>query len=260
MFKQTISLFRYLLLGVVNRRMAIFYFILLALSYLLSDFFSDLAIINSQKISGALQGDFLRYSLIFLALLMVTNNVADDFRSNQFEQLLTMPISRWQYVVAQLLVIFFVATALSFPVAAVLSFSVSLEVALYWSAALWLEIILVSLIGLLGILSLEKMPQAVVFSTAVYLLAKFAGVISQMLTESVKLTDGGVTNHFATWVFEGVLHLMPSAQAFAQNNVFFDPSLLTLDLWLSQFMVVAIYAVFLVGVCLIDFYRKEFNR
>lgn len=259
MLGQTISLFRYLLLGVVNRRLATLVFILIVVSSLLAGFVSELAIINSQKISAALQGDFLRYSLVFLALLLVTSNVAEDYQSKQFERLLTMPISRWQYIVAQLLVILTIATFLSLPVAGIISFSTSFGLGFYWGVALWLEVVLIALIGLLGILSLEKIPQAVIFSTAIYLLAKFSAVISQMLSESVKLSDGSASNRFAEWVFEGVLHVMPGSHAFAQNNIFFDPSLQSVDLLLNQALTVAIYSIFLVAVCLIDFYRKEFN-
>jgi len=259
MSRQTISLFRYLLLGVVNRRLAILVFILFFLSALLANFISELAIVNSHNISAALQGDFLRYSLIFLALLLVTSNVAEDYQSKQFERLLTMPLARWQYIVAQLLVILTIASVLSLPVVGVLLLTTSLDMALYWATALWLEIVLVSLIGLLGILSLEKIPQAVIFSIAIYLLAKFSGVISQILSESVELSDGSVSNQFAEWVFEGILHLMPGSQAFAQNNIFFDTSLLSLDLVFNQFFTVTIYAGFLISVCLVDFYRKEFN-
>ena len=256
---QTISLFRYLLLGVVNCRLAILVCILILVSALLGSFVSELAIINSHNISAALQGDFLRYSLVFLALLMVTSNVAEDYQSKQFERLLTMPLARWQYIVAQLLVVLTIATVLSLPVAGVLLLSTSLDMAFYWAAALWLEIVLVSLIGLLGILSLEKIPQAVIFSMAIYLLAKFSGVISQMLSESVKLSDGSASNRFAEWLFEGVLHLMPGSQAFAQNNAFFDPSLIPVDLLISQLLTGVIYSAFLITVCLADFYRKEFN-
>ncbi len=259
MVGQTISLFRYLLLGVVNRRLAVLVFILFIVATLLASYVSELAIINSQNISAALLGDFLRYSLVFLALLLVTSNVAEDYKSKQFERLLTMPLSRWQYIAAQFLVILAIATILSFPVVIIVSFFTSIEIAAYWAVALWLEIILVSLIGLLGILSLEKIPQAIFFSLAIYLLAKFSGVISQMLSESVKLSDGNASNRFAELVFDGVLHVMPGSQAFAQNNIFFELTLLPSELLLEQLLTVCVYAAFLISVCLIDFYRKEFN-
>jgi ABC-type transport system involved in multi-copper enzyme maturation permease subunit len=201
MVTETISLFRYLLLGVFNRRLAVHVFILFVVAMLLASYVSELSIINSEQISAALLADFLRYSLVFLTLLLVTNNVSEDYESKQLERLLTMPLSRWQYIAAQLMVIITVSTVLSLPVAVVVSFSSAIDVAAYWAVALWLEFILMGLIGLLGILSLEKIPQAVFFSIAVYLLAKFSAVISQMLTESVKLSDGSLYSH--AW-FSGV--------------------------------------------------------
>jgi ABC-type transport system involved in multi-copper enzyme maturation permease subunit len=256
---QTISLFRYLLLGVVNRRLAILVLILFVVAALIASYVSELAIINSANISAALLGDFLRYSLVFLALLLVTSNVAEDYESKQFERLLTMPLSRWQYIAAQVLVILVIAAVLSLPVIVIVSFFSSIEIAIYWAVALWLEISLVSLIGLLGILSLERIPQAVIFSLAIYLLAKFSGVISQMLLESVKLSDGSASNHFAERLFNAVLYVMPGSQAFAQNNIFFEPMLLPYGLLSDQLLTVMVYSAFLIVVCLIDFYRKEFN-
>jgi hypothetical protein len=258
MVGQTISLFRYLLLGVINRRLAVLLLLLVVVALLLVSFISELAIINSTQISAALLADFLRYSLVFLALLLVTSNIAEDYQSKQFERLLTMPLSRWQYIAAQVMVVITVSTVLSMPVVVVVSFSASFDLATYWAVALWLEIILMGLIGLLGILSLEKIPQAVFFSIAIYLLAKFSGVISHMLSESVELSEGSLSNRFVEWIFKGVLHIMPSSQAFAQNNVFFEPNLLV-GLLSDQLLTVTLYSIFLIAVCLVDFYRKEFN-
>jgi ABC-type transport system involved in multi-copper enzyme maturation permease subunit len=246
------------MLGIVNLRLFVLIFILVIVAVLLSSFVTELAIINSQQIAAAVLADFLRYSLVFLALLLVTTSVADDFEFKQFERLLTMPVSRWQYIAAQFLTIACIALILTLPVLLVIALASSIEVALYWSAALWLEILLVGLVGLLAILSLEKVPQAVFFSVAVYLLAKLSGLISQMLAESVYLSDGGTANRFAELVFSGILHVIPRLDAFAQNNVFFEPHGFSAML-LAQLGTVSIYSLFLLAVCLIDFYRKEFN-
>ena len=169
-----------------------------------------------------------------------------------------MPVSRWQYIAAQFLTIASIGLILIVPVLPVITIASSIEIALYWSAALWLEILLVGLVGLLAILSLEKIPQAVFFSVAVYLLAKLSGLIGQMLSESVYLSDGGVASRFAEFVFSGILHIIPRLEAFAQNDVFFEPQGLT-GILLTQLGTVSIYSLFLLAVCLIDFYRKEFN-
>ncbi len=258
MIGQTISLFRFLLLGILNLRLVVLVSILLLVSVLLSSFIAELAIINSDRIAIAVLADFLRYCLVFLALLLVITNVAGDFEFKQFERLLTMPVARWQYIAAQLMVVASIAAMLVLPVFVILTLMSSLELALYWSVALWLEILLVGLLGLLAILSLEKIPQAVFFSLAVYFLAKLSGLISQMLSESVNLSDGGLANRFSELIFNGILHVIPRIEAFAQNNVFFEPSGLS-EILLNQLGTVSLYSLFLLAVCLIDFYRKEFN-
>jgi len=258
MMGQTISLFRFLLLGVLNLRLFALVSILVIVAGLLSSFITELAIVNSHAIAAALLADMLRYALVLLALLVIITSVAQDFEFKQFERLLTMPVSRWQYIVAQLMAVMAISSLLVLPVFPVVALVANIDVAFYWALALWLEILLVGMLGMVAILALEKIPQAVIFSLAVYLFAKVSGLISQMLTESVKLSDGAAANRFADMVFNGILHLIPRLEAFAQNDVFFESGELSAMLF-AQFGTVALYTLFLLAVSLIDFYRKEFN-
>jgi ABC-type transport system involved in multi-copper enzyme maturation permease subunit len=259
MMGQTISLFRFLLLGVLNLRLFVLVTILLAAALLLSSFITELAIVNSEKIAAALMADLLRYSLVFLTILLITTSVAQDFEFKQFERLLTMPISRWQYIAAQILAIVTIASVLVLPVLPVVGFNAGFDIAVYWTIGLWFEILLVGVLALVAILALEKIPPAIFFTLAVYLLAKLSGLISQILTESVKHSDGAAANRFADLVFNGILHLVPRLEAFAQNDVFFNESQEFSTLLLGQLATVAIYIAFLIVVSLFDFYRKEFN-
>lgn len=258
MGSQTISLFRYLLLGILNRRLFILILILVGIGLLISAFITELAIINSNQIAAAVLADSLRYSLVLLMLLLVTTNVADDFEFKQFERLLTMPISRWQYIAAQFLIVVSIALILSLSMFPVIALTSSMEIALYWSAATGLEILLIGLLGLLAILSLEKIPLAVFFSLAIYLLAKLSGLIGQMLAESVFLSEGAATNRFIEMIFNTILYIIPGVEAFANNDVFFGVDGLS-EILLNQLGKVSIYSSFLLAVCLVDFYRKEFN-
>ena len=258
MFVQTIALFKYLMLGILSRRLLLSTLVLALLAVLVGSFLSELAIINGREIVVALVADFLRYVLGLYALLVITTSVAQDYEFRQFERLLTMPLARWQYIVAQVLVIASLCLLLVLPVLLVISLYSEWLVGLYWASALWLEIFLLGLLGLLAILSLEKIPLAVCFSIAVYLLAKLSGLISQMLEESVRLSDGSLTSRFVDLIFSTILYLLPGLKSFANNNVFFG----NVDLLQSlsvQFFSTVIYALFLIAVCLVDFYRKEFN-
>ncbi len=255
---QTIALFRYVIPGIINLRLFILVLILSLGGFLLNGFITELAIINSQQIAAALLAEFLRYSFVLLALLLVATNVAEDFEHRQFERLLTMPVSRWQYIAAQFLVVAFIALILALSALVVLVMTVSFEIALYWAIAMWLEVLLVGLLGMLAILSLEKIPQAVFFTLAIYLLAKLSGLISQMLAYSVSYSDGGAINRFAEMVFNGILYIIPGLDTFAQNNIFFTNTGL-IEALVQQGQSVTIYALFLLAVSMIDFYRKEFN-
>jgi ABC-type transport system involved in multi-copper enzyme maturation permease subunit len=258
MFAQTISLFRYLMLGIVGRRLFVLLMVLVLAAVLCGSFIAELAIINGEAIVSAFVADFLRYSLALLALLMVATNVAEDYESRQFERLLTMPLARWQYIAAQTLVIACLCLILVLPVLLLLSFYSNITLGFYWAVALWLELFLLAMLGMLAILSLEKIPQAVFFALAVYLLAKLSGLITMMLAESVKLSEGSAASRAIEFIFSAILYVLPGSSSFAESDVFFDDIDL-LAILINQSSAVAIYVFFILAVCLVDFYRKEFN-
>ena len=258
MRSQTISLFRFLMLGILSKRLFVLMTIMILTAVLGGSFINELAIINGDAIQAAFVADLLRYGLALLVLLMIATSVAEDFEFRQFERLLTMPLARWQYIVAQSMVVACLCLLFIIPVALLISLYGNAEAGLYWAAALWLELFLLGILGLLAILSLEKIPQAVFFSVAIYLLAKFSNLISLMLTESVKLSEGSVTSRVIEFIFGAILYVIPGSEAFAENDVFFASYDLIAMLG-NQLASVSIYALFLLAVCLIDFYRKEFN-
>ncbi len=258
MTSQTIALFRYLMLGIMSRRLFVLLAVLVLAAVLSASFIEELAIINGAAIVSAFIADFLRYSLSLLALLVVASAVAEDYQSRQFERLLTMPLARWQYIVAQTLVIACLCLLLALPALLLVSMYSGVAVGFYWAAALWLELLLISLLGLLAILSLEKIPQAVFFSLVIYLLAKLSGLINLMLAESVRLSEGSAASRAVEFIFGSILYLLPGTGSFAENDVFFEPIDLLATLG-EQLFGVMIYALFLLAVCLVDFYRKEFS-
>jgi ABC-type transport system involved in multi-copper enzyme maturation permease subunit len=255
---QTIALFRYLWLGIMNRRLFLLLAVLVLAAVLCGSFIGELAIINGAAIVGAFIADFLRYSLALLALLMVASAVAEDFESGQFERLLTMPLARWQYIAAQTLVIACLCLLLVLPVFLLVSVYSGPAIGFYWAASLWLELLLISLLGLLAILSLEKITQAVFFSLAIYLLAKLSGLIMLMLAESVRLSEGSAASRAVEFIFSAILYLLPDNGSFADSDVFFNGVDL-LPVLGEQLFSVVIYVAFLLAACLVDFYRKEFN-
>ncbi len=258
MLAQTIALFRYLWLGIISRRFLLLVAVLILVAGLSGAFLGELAIIRGDAVVAGFIADFLRYGLALLMLLVVAASVADDYEFRQFERLLSMPLSRWQYIAAQALVIATLAFVLVIPVLLLMLVYTDPVSGFYWAVALWLELLLIGLLGLLAIMSLEKVPQAVFFALAVYLLAKLSGLIGLIVEESVRMAEGSAASRFVQLIFDAILYVMPDSTHFAQNDVFFtrlDPLAALGD----QTLGVLIYGGFLVAACLIDFYRKEFN-
>lgn len=258
MFSQTISLFRYLLLGFLNRRLLLYIVSPALLAITIGALVGELAIINADAVAAGLVADVMRYCLILMMILLVTTAVAEDFEFRQFERLLTMPLARWQYVVAQSWVVAVIALLLVIPCFFMVTLFSDWTLGVYWATALWLELFLIGLFALLAALSLEKVTSAVLLTLACYLLAKLSGLISRMLAESVALSSGSITSRFADAIFNGILYVVPDIDSFANNNVFFAQLDLAATL-LNQFYSVLIYSLFLLAISLVDFYRKEFN-
>ncbi len=258
MFKQTITLFRYQLLGIMNTRFMLLLLLVLTLAFLVGQFVAQLAIINSDMIALAVIADFLRYSLVLLLIISLSHQVSQDFELNQFHRLLAMPLSRFQYVQAQFLLLVVLTLILMLPVFLLILLLADMHVALYWSLACCLELLLVGQFTLLAIMSLEKLPLAVIFSLSVYLLSKASSLIDLILSRSSQFYNEEGSFQFIQFLFTVIHYVLPGASYFAQNNVFFVSLKLT-DLLTTQFISVLVYSAFLQSVLLIDFYRKEFN-
>ena len=171
MFSQTIALFRYQLRGIVNYRIIVAIAAILVLALMGYQFVSELAIINSEAIALAVIADFLRYSLIIILIISLCYQISQDYELRQFEHLLAMPVTRNQYVLSQFFVLLTLSLIFTLPVFLLMSILNEFPLAVYWSTALFLEMILVGQFSILAILSLEKLPVAVIFTLAIYLLA-----------------------------------------------------------------------------------------
>jgi len=227
------------------------------IAFIASRFIAELAIINSETIALAVLADSLRYSLVMVLIISVCAQISQDFELNQFERLLAMPISRYQYVLAQTLVLIVFCLMLSSAVFIVMVLVNENGVAFYWAVALFLELLLVGHLALLSGISLEKLPLAVMFTLALYLLSKSAPLIDLILSHSSPYYEQESGFQVSTIFFSVIQFVLPNISSFAQNNALFsnEGSYILLG---KQLFSVCIYSVFIQFVILVDFYRKEF--
>lgn len=259
MIRQTIALFQYQLSGIINTRMILMLCAILAVAFLGSRFVAELAIINSEPIALAVMAEFLRYSLILMMILSLCFQVSQDYELNLFDRLLAMPVSRLQYVLAELGVLLTLGLLLTVPIFIMMSVVNDMDLALYWALSVYLELILVGQFAVLAILSLEKLPVAVIFTLAAYLLAKSSPVIDIIFSQSTVFYEDESSFQFSAFIFSIVQYVLPGPNAFAQNNLLLELNG-TWSALTQQLITVLIYGTFIQFVILIDFYRKEFNQ
>ena len=259
MFKQTIALFRFQLPGIINSRIFLLLGIIVLMAFLISRFIAELAIINSEVIALATLADFIRYCLVMLLIVSICFQVSQDYELNQFERLLAMPINRYQYVMAQTLLLVVFCLVLVLPVFILMASVNEPRLAFYWAFALFLELVLVGHFALLSSLSLVKLPLAVLLTLALYLLSKSAPVVDLMLSHSSAYYSDEREFQLSSEIFQFIQYLLPNMSVFAQNNALFTGENYTV-LLTQQVITVVIYSIFIQFVILIDFYRKEFNQ
>ena len=256
---RTIALFRYQLVGIINRKMLLILggFYLAAL--LLSLFIAELAIINSVAIAFGIFAEVTRYALVFYIILTISHLVSQDYELGLFERLLAMPVSRAHYIAALFLVSVVCCLLFVTPLFLMLLWLGDVGQAGYWSAAVGFELLLVAQFVVLMTVSLEKMPVAVVLTLAFYLLSRSVPLLELMVDNSASYYNEEAGFQFSSLVLSLIGYILPGWQAFAQTNLLIDEQPKSIVLF-QQLVPVAIYSLFLQAVILFDFYRKEFNR
>ena len=256
MFSQTIALFRYQLLSLINTKNLIVLCSIYLISFLLSRFSAELAIINSDIIGLGVLAEFLRYSLVVFLIISVCHQISQDYELGQFNRLLAMPIERWQYVLAEFFMVLVFAFMMSFAVFLLLLFTTDIPVAAYWSTAVFLELILVGLFSILATLSLEKLPIALIFSFVVYLFSKLVPLINYIFNKSSMYYQDEAGFQLGSMMMSGIQFVLPDMSVFARNNALFEPADF-FQLLIAQAVSLGAYGFFVFLAILVDFYRKE---
>ncbi len=256
MLTQTIALFRYQFLMVITRK-NLFVVIAIYISAIgVSQFSAELAIINSNEVAVGVLADYLRYCLVLYLAISICHQIAQDYELGQFDRMLAMPIARWQYVLSLFLVVCAFAMVMCIPVFLMMMLSADSSAAIYWSLAVYQELILVGLIAMLATLSLEKLPHSIIFTFAMYLLTKLVPLISYIFNQSSLYYEDEAGFQLGSSVISIMQLVLPDMAIFAQNNVLFE-TVSYADSLRDQLISLLIYGAFMMFIILFDFYRKE---
>ncbi len=260
MFAQTIALFRFQLLGVVNRRLLVLMLVVSALGLLVSQFVAGLALVEGERISNAALAEFMRYALSIVLVALLAVQLTQDYENGQFERVLAMPIRRVQYLLSLFALQALLSGLLGLGAGLLLGLNAPAWQALYWGLSLWLELLLLGQFVALSALTLEKLAAVLLLTLALYLLARGAPVIELILDRSARFYEEEAGFRWAREAFSWIRLFLPGADAFARNDLLMGEPLKPLGVLGRQAVQVFIYSLFLEAVILADFYRKEFGR
>lgn len=257
MFSQTIALIQYHLLNYWHKSNGLVLLAILILGSLLAQFIGELSLVYSDEAQFTFLIEFYRYCLVFFIAIMIVVSISDDYATNQFEQLLSMPLSRWQYVLSQILALVILIAFVMLLVMVFLIFQFEASSVLLVVSSLFFELLLTSILALLLVISLEKIPASMVLFIAIYILARTSPVILLMLQQAVLYSDGLLLNKIVLMIFEVIQYVLPNSSAFLSSDATFESNIKIVALAQQAFHVI-LYSVFLVFIMLVDFYRKEF--
>lgn len=247
---------RLTLLETLRNRLPGAVLVLAVLGLGLAAFLEEAAVTETIMVQSAILGMLFRLEAVFLMSVAVIAGSAREFNDRLVEVILALPIPRSTYFLGKLtgysIVSFCVAMAFG---VALLPF-VPLEQITLWSLSLAGELILMSVLGLLLVLTLTQVPLALTIAIGFYVLSRSmdaliliaTGPFSESSSQSAQGVEMVLT--FLAWILPGLDRFTSSEWLVYHSGSWQELGTLFMELSLT-FLVVC-------GAGLFDLYRKNF--
>ncbi|MBF0582688.1 MAG: ABC transporter permease [Magnetococcales bacterium] len=229
---------------------------LVALGWGLAAFLNEAAVTESVEMQSALLGALFRLEAVFLVSVTAIAGAAREFQDRLLELLLALPMPRVVHFLGRLAGYSLAAALVAAVFGAALLPFVPVEQAVLWTLSLLGELILMTALGLVLVLTLSQLPLALTVAMAFYLLARSIGALILMAAGPLP----GHTSLIGQW--EGTLltvlsWLLPDLERFTPTAwlVYHTGHWQELG---SILLETVVYLLFIMGVGLFDLYRKNY--
>ena len=224
------------------------YFLMGLVVMLVAWFTAELAVIEQNAFRLAVTAALIRPLAVMVVILQICNGFNESVRAGQLQLLLSMDLSRSQYLVGRMIGgIGFASCIAVATIIAVVPWC-TWDAAFLWIAALFFELAVMSLFALFVAVTFSSLGAAVLLSLSFYLLCRFI--------ESFVLIASSTNSGMALeWLF-GLSWLLPNFGRYSQSSwlIYGDGSWAVLQpLFFETLMVGAILFV----AAMIDFSRRE---
>ncbi|MBE9563005.1 MAG: ABC transporter permease [Proteobacteria bacterium] len=253
--KQIFAIAKLVILEALRTRFFAVIIISLIAGFGLSIFIGQIAIIETVTYQSSLLAAFLRLSAIYVVSLFVITSMVHEFNNNSIYLWLSLSLQRSNYFIGKFsgFALIALATSLLFG-AALLIYIPYLQVGL-WSLSLFCELLIITAISLLCVLTFHQTVQAFSMVLGFYILARSIGAI-QLMAQSSLLNSQSWIDQIINSLIELLAMLLPNLENFTQSEwlVYHTGNFNTLIEILLQ---TTIYVTLLIGMSLFDLYRKN---
>ncbi|MDM8565815.1 hypothetical protein QUF74_09190 [Candidatus Halobeggiatoa sp. HSG11] len=253
--KQIFTLATLVTLEALRTRFFAVIIILLFIGFGLSIFIGQIAIVETATYQSSLLAAFLRLSAIYIISLFVITSMVHEFHNNSVYLWLSLPLQRSSYFLGKFGGFVLIALVIAILFGISLLIYVPYPQVGLWSLSLFCELIIVTAVSLLCVLTFPQTVQAFSMVLGFYILARSINAI-QLMAQSSLSSSQSWADQTINSLIELLAMLLPNLENFTQSEwlVYHTGNFNNLIEILLQ---TTIYVTLLISMSLFDLYRKN---
>lgn len=223
--------------------------------FVASLFVRSLALTESTRIQLGFLSPTLRFATVFVVCLHVLGSMLRETQDRGTELLLSIDITRFEYLAGKVLGYTVVAAGLSLLFALPVLVIAPMPASLAWLVSLVLEAWIIVAAALFCVITFNQLMLAASFVLAFYLLSRAMASVVLVSSASI-LADDTVAHAVLAWSVKAIALLLPGLHAFTRTEWLLEApvqwptlGLLTLEAF--------VYSLLLFAAALFDLYRKN---
>ena len=223
--------------------------------FVASLFVRSLALTESTRIQLGFLSATLRFATVFVVCLHVLGSMLREAQDRGTEMLLSIDITRFEYLAGKVLGYTVVAAGLSLLFALPVLVIAPIPASLAWLVSLVLEAWIIVAAAQFCVITFNQLMLAASFVLAFYLLSRAMASVVLVSSASI-LADDTVAHAVLAWGVKALALLLPGLHAFTRTEWLLEAPVQWSALGLMTLEAVA-YSLLLFGAALFDLYRKN---
>ncbi len=221
----------------------------------LSQFIGELSVTESTEIQGAVTAYLVRIVSVFIICLFVVTSTLREFNEKAVDIIFALPIPRYVYYLGKLSGFIMLAIVISILFSLPLFLYADTISVLLWMLSLVCELMIMTSLCLLFLLTLANATVALCFVFAFYVLARTISTI-QLIAISPVIEATTLSQQFITGIIDVIAYLLPDFARFTQTGWLVYGTISPENMFYVIFQAL-VYVLLLSAAAMFDLYRKE---